>query len=132
MSTAHITKFAEIVTKDAELLARLGLDHVSDEASAANFITKAVKEAKPMGLEFTEEEGHAWMKAEAAIASKDGIGCDDVRFGRPRLSNMRLTPPSALLLLAMTLRSDCVEYLASDVYAAPCATRALGEHSLFL
>ena len=65
MSEAHVAKFAEIVGKDPALLARLGVDQVSDEATARICVSKAVKEAKAVGLEFTEEEGYGWMKREA-------------------------------------------------------------------
>jgi hypothetical protein len=64
MSTAHVAKFAEVVAKDPALLARLGLEQVSDEASARICVSKAVKEAKAVGLEFTEEEGYEWMYVE--------------------------------------------------------------------
>ena len=62
-------KFAELVGKDPALLAKLGLDKVNADAaaaaaSAAAFITNAVKEAKALGLEFTAEEVRAYMAAE--------------------------------------------------------------------
>ena len=62
-------KFAELVGKDPALLAKLGLDKVNEDvaaaaSSAAAFITNAVKEAKALGLEFTEEEVRAFMAAE--------------------------------------------------------------------
>ena len=74
MTTAHVEKFAELVGKDPALLAKLGLDKVNADAaaaaaSAAAFITSAVKEAKAHGLEFTEEEAHAFMAAEAKAAA---------------------------------------------------------------
>ena len=64
MSEAHAEKFAQIVARDEALLARLGVDQVTDEAAARICVGKAVKEAKAIGLEFTEEEGYAWMKRE--------------------------------------------------------------------
>jgi hypothetical protein len=74
MTTAHVEKFAELVGKDPALLAKLGLDKVNADAaaaaaSAAAFITNAVKEAKALGLEFTEDEAHAFMDAEAKAAA---------------------------------------------------------------
>ena len=54
-------------------MAKLGLDKVHADAaaaaaSAAAFITNAVKEAKAQGLEFTEEELNAFMAAERTAA----------------------------------------------------------------
>ena len=87
MTTAHVEKFAELVGKDPALLAKLGLDKVNADAAAASasaagfeawlaasasaaaFITNAVKEAKAHGLEFTEEEAKAFMAAEAKAAA---------------------------------------------------------------
>ena len=74
MTTAHVEKFAEIVSKDPALLAKLGLDKANTDAAAAAasaeaFITNAVKEAKAHGLEFTEAEAHAFMAAEAKAAA---------------------------------------------------------------
>jgi len=74
MTTAHVEKFAELVGKDPALLAKLGLDKVNADAAAASasaaaFITNAVKEAKALGLEFTDEEFHAFMDAEAKAAA---------------------------------------------------------------
>ncbi len=74
MTTAHVEKFSELVGKDPALLAKLGLDKVNADAaaaaaSAAAFITNSVKEAKALGLEFTEEEFHAFMDAEAKAAA---------------------------------------------------------------
>ena len=72
MTTAHVEKFAELVAKDPALLAKLGLDKVNADAaaaaSAAAFITNAVKEAKAQGLEFTEEELKSFMAAERTAA----------------------------------------------------------------
>ena len=74
MTTAHVEKFAELVGKDPALLAKLGLDKVNADAaavaaSAAAFISNAVKEAKALGLEFTEDEAQAFMAAEAQAAA---------------------------------------------------------------
>ena len=74
MTTAHVEKFAELVGKDPALLAKLGMDKVNADAAAAAasktaFITNAVKEAKAHGLEFTEDEAHAFMDAEAKAAA---------------------------------------------------------------
>jgi hypothetical protein len=73
MTTAHVEKFAELVAKDPALLANLGLDKVNADAdaasaSAAAFITNAVKEAKALGLEFTVDEARAYIAAEANAA----------------------------------------------------------------
>ena len=76
MTTAHVEKFAELVAKDPVLLAKLGLDKVNADAaaaaaSAAAILNNAVKEAKALGLEFTEEEFQSFMDAEAR-ASQSG------------------------------------------------------------
>ena len=73
MTTAHVEKFAELVAKDPALLAKLGLDKVNADAaaaaaSAAAFLTNAVKEAKALGLEFSVEEFQSFMDAEARAA----------------------------------------------------------------
>ena len=70
MTTAHVEKFAELAGKAPTLLAKLGLDKVNADAAAAvasaeAFVTNAVKEAKALGLEFSEEEAHAFLDAEA-------------------------------------------------------------------
>ena len=74
MTTAHVEKFAELVGKDPALLAKLGLDKVHADAaaaaaSAAAFITSAVKEAKAHGLEFTEEELKSFIAAQRTAAA---------------------------------------------------------------
>ena len=74
MTTAHVEKFAELAGKDPALLAKLGLDKVNADAAAASasaaaFITNAVKEAKALGLEFTEQEAAAFMAAEAKASA---------------------------------------------------------------
>jgi hypothetical protein len=73
MTTAHVEKFAELVGKDPALLAKLGLDKANSDAAAAAasaeaFITNAVKEAKALGLEFTEAEAQTFIAAEAKAA----------------------------------------------------------------
>ena len=75
MTTAHVEKFAELVAKDPALLAKLGLDKVNADAaaaaaSAAAFLTTAVKEAKALGLQFTEEEARAYMVAAAKAEAR--------------------------------------------------------------
>jgi len=74
MTTAHVEKFAELVGKDPALLAKLGLDKVNADAAAASasaaaFIANAVKEAKALGLEFSEDEARGFMDAEAKAAA---------------------------------------------------------------
>ena len=85
MTKAHVEKFAELVGKDPALLAKIGFDKATADAEAAvngndadaavaaaslaAFITNAVKEAKAHGLEFSEEEAHAFMEAEAKAAA---------------------------------------------------------------
>jgi predicted sulfurtransferase len=74
MTAAHVEKFAELVSKDPVLLAKLGFDKANADAAAASasaeaFITNAVKEAKAHGLEFTEDEAHAFMDAEVKAAA---------------------------------------------------------------
>ena len=82
-TTAHVEKFAELVGKDAARLAKLGLDKVNADAAAAAaraeaFVINAVKEAKAVGLEFTEEEAHAYMAAEARVNQLNDKGkCND-------------------------------------------------------
>ena len=75
MTTAHVEKFSELLGKDPALLAKLGLDKVNADAaavaaSAAAFITNAVKEAKALGLEFTVDEAMAYLTAEAKAAAR--------------------------------------------------------------
>ena len=74
MTTAHVEKFAELVAKDPALYAKLGLDKVNADAAAAAasvaaFISNAVKEAKALGLEFTEAELKSFMAAERTAAA---------------------------------------------------------------
>ena len=73
MTTAHVKKFAELVAKDPTLQAKLGMDKVNADAvaasaSAAAFTPNAVKEAKALGLEFTDEELNAFLAAERTAA----------------------------------------------------------------
>ena len=75
MTTDHVEKFAELVARARAHLARLGMDKVNEEADedcarAAAHITNAVKEAKALGLEITEEEAHAyfWMMNASYLA----------------------------------------------------------------
>ena len=85
MTKAHVEKFTELVSQDPEMLAKIGFDKATADAEAAvngndadaavaaaslaAFITNAVKEAKAHGLEFSEEEAHAFMEAEAKAAA---------------------------------------------------------------
>lgn len=78
MTTSHVEKFAELVVKDSALLAKLGLDKANADAAAASesaaaFIANAIKEAKALGLEFTEDEAYAFMAAEAKAAASDEL-----------------------------------------------------------
>ena len=55
-------------------MAKLGLEKVNADAavasaSAAAFITNAVKEAKVLGLEFSEDEAAAFMATEAKASA---------------------------------------------------------------
>ena len=73
MTKAHVEKFAELVAKDPALQAKLGMDKVNADAAAASasaaaFTPNAVKEAKALGLEFTEEELNAFLAAERTAA----------------------------------------------------------------
>jgi len=83
MTTAHVEKFAELVGKDPVLLAKLGLDKVNADAAAAAasvaaFISNAVKEAKALGLEFTEDEARAFMAAEAKVAANGELSASQL------------------------------------------------------
>ena len=92
MSEAHIAKFAEIVVQDPEMYARLGLEQVSDEAGGRAFVSKAIKEAKAAGLEFTEAEGYEWMKKEAAAVNKGELSdsqLEGVAGGKSRRQQFR-------------------------------------------
>ena len=66
MTTVHVEKFTELVARARAHLARLGHDNINDDADAAParaaaYITKAVKEAKALGLDINEEEVHAYF-----------------------------------------------------------------------
>jgi hypothetical protein len=55
-------------------LAKLGLDKANADAAAASaslaaFVTNAVNEAKAHGLDFTAQEAHAFIAAEAKAAA---------------------------------------------------------------
>ena len=83
MTTAHVEKFAELVAKDPALYAKLGLDKVNADAAAAAasvaaFISNAVKEAKALGLEFTEDEARAFMAAEAKVAANGELSASQL------------------------------------------------------
>ena len=63
-----------LVGNDPALSAKLGLDKVNADAAAAAagaaaYIPNAVKIAKRLGLEFTEEEAQAFMSAESETAA---------------------------------------------------------------
>ncbi len=93
MTTAHVEKFAELVGKDPALLAKLGLDKVNADAAAASvsaaaFITNAVKEAKAHGLEFTEEELHAFMAAERTAAGSGELSDTQLEAVAGGMSNI--------------------------------------------
>ena len=95
MTTAHVEKFAELVGKDPALFARLGWDKSNADAAAASIasaaalITNAVKEAKALGFEFTEEEAQAYFEAEAKSAASGELtdaGLDAVAGGANGIS----------------------------------------------
>jgi len=103
MTTAHVEKFAELVAKDPALLAKLGLDKVNADAatasaSAAAFITNAVKEAKAHGLEFTEAELHAYMAAERKVLASGEMS--DTQLDAGGISGGK-TPQSYVLKYAI-------------------------------
>ena len=107
MTTAHVEKFAEIVSKDPALLAKLGLDKANADAAAAAasaeaFITNAVIEAKAHGLEFTEAEAHAFMAAEAKAAESGELSdtqLESVAGGKGFVTNVIFTRPMNTNLL---------------------------------
>ena len=75
MTTDHQGKYAELVAKARAHVGKHAAAMVSDEAGAASaraapYITNAVKEAKALGLEITEEEAHAyfWMMNASYLA----------------------------------------------------------------
>ena len=68
MTVAHVEKFVEIVTNDSALLARLGVYDADADAdvaaaSASSVCANAVKEAKALGLEITEEEFMVYLNS---------------------------------------------------------------------
>ena len=72
MTTAHVEKFAELVAKDPALLAKLGLDKVNANAAAAEasahaFIQNSIREAKALGLVFTEKEANQYLAQESQV-----------------------------------------------------------------
>jgi hypothetical protein len=107
MTAAHVEKFAELVSKDPVLLAKLGLDKANADAAAASasaeaFITNAVKEAKAHGLEFTEAEAQAFMAAEVNAAASGELSdtmLEAVAGGamKPQWANGRVASPGALM-----------------------------------
>ena len=58
---------------------KVNADAAAAAASAGAFITNAVKEAKAHGLEFTGEEFHAFMDAEAKAAASGELS--DTQLG---------------------------------------------------
>ena len=75
MSYSHVENFAYLVGKDPSLFAKLGLDKVdaayaAAAASAAAVITNAVKEAKALGLEFTEEEALIFIAGDGEMRER--------------------------------------------------------------
>jgi len=66
MTAAHVEKFVEIVGNDSALLARIGVynaDADAAAASASSVCANAVKEAKALGLEITEEEFMGYLNS---------------------------------------------------------------------
>jgi hypothetical protein len=68
MTAAHVEKFVEIVGNDSALLARIGVynadaDADTAAASALSVCANAVKEAKALGLEITEEEFMGYLNS---------------------------------------------------------------------
>jgi hypothetical protein len=73
MTTSHVEKFAELAGNDPALMTKLGLDQANADAASASasaeaFIANAVKEAKALGLEFTEDEARGFLAAQAQAA----------------------------------------------------------------
>ena len=74
-AAAHVKKFAELLDKKRALLAKLGLDKLRADAAAASasaaaFITNAVKEAKVLGLQFTDDEAQDFFAEDAKAAAR--------------------------------------------------------------
>jgi len=66
MTVAHVEKFVEIVGHDSALLARIGVYNADADAAAASALSvcaNAVKEAKALGLEITEEEFMTYLNS---------------------------------------------------------------------
>ena len=66
MTAAHVEKFVEIVSNDSALLARIGVHNADADvaaASASSVCANAVKEAKALGLEITEEEFMGYLNS---------------------------------------------------------------------
>ncbi len=54
MTTAHVEKFAELVSKDPDLLAKLGLDKVvTDQAAASASVASNCYADQPDSFRFT-------------------------------------------------------------------------------
>ena len=112
MTTAHVEKFAELVAKDPVLLAKLGLDKVNADAAAAAasvaaFISNAVKEAKAQGLEFTEEELHAYMVAERKVLASGEMS--DTQLDAGGISG-GWSPQRTVFKLASDMIANKLEY----------------------
>ena len=112
MTTAHVEKFAELVAKDPALYAKLGLDKVNADAAAAAasvaaFISNAVKEAKAQGLEFTEEELHAYMVAERKVLASGEMS--DTQLDAGGISG-GWSPQRTVFKLASDMIANKLEY----------------------
>ena len=64
-------------------MAKLGLDKANADAAAASasmaaFIANAVKDAKAVGLEFTEEEYHEFLVAQAKTAASGELSTNQL------------------------------------------------------
>ena len=71
MSIANIETFTEKVASDPALHAKLSAGKVNDYVSSAAFIDSAVKEARALGLEFSEGEFNAWLVRAAIWALRN-------------------------------------------------------------
>ena len=114
MTTGHVEKFAELVGKDPALLAKLGLDKVTADAAAASasaaaFITNAVKEAKALGLLFTDEEAHAYMAAVGKVAASGELSdtqLEAVAGGKSAVENIAMLIGIGLRLNGIDLYAE--------------------------
>ncbi len=114
MTTGHVEKFAELVGKDPALLAKLGLDKVTADAAAASasaaaFITNAVKEAKALGLLFTDEEAHAYMAAVGKVAASGELSdtqLEAVAGGKSAVENIAMLIGIGLRLNGIDLNAE--------------------------